>query len=217
VESGIAQYAVLAVSTLFVIVDPIAVVPAFIAMTPDDSPQARGRTARIACVTTGAVLIGFAVFGDWLFRYLHVTPTAFQLAGSLLLLWIALDMLHGRRSEAQETNEEVLAGAAKEEIAITPLAVPMMAGPGAISTTMILANQAATGLQMAVLIASIVAVSGVSYLIFVLAIRGTHLLNPVALKLTSRLMGLLLAAVAVQFALDALAQAGLCAAASANR
>jgi multiple antibiotic resistance protein len=70
---------------------------------------------------------------------------------------------------------------------------------------------------MAVLIASIVAVSGVSYLIFVLAIRGTHLLNPVALKLTSRLMGLLLAAVAVQFALDALAQAGLCAAASANR
>ncbi len=205
----VVEYAVLALSTLFVIVDPIAVVPAFLAMTPDDPPAVRRRTARLACTVTAGVLLAFALLGDWILSYLRITPAAFQLAGSLLLLRIALDMLHGRRSEAQETNEEVLAGAAKQEIAISPLAVPMMAGPGAISMTLILANQASTVFHKAVLLTAIASVSAASYAIFLLAIRGTHRLSPVALKLTSRLMGLLLAAVAVQFALDGFAQAGV--------
>lgn len=209
-ETGLLEYGVLALTTLFVIVDPIAVVPAFLAMTPEDTAATRFRTARLACVVTAAVLIGFALAGEWIFRYLHVTLTAFQLAGSLLLLRIALDMLHGRRSEAQETNEEVLAGAAKHDIAVSPLAVPMMAGPGAISTTLILINQAPTIAHRAVVLAAISAVALISYGILSLAIRGTHRLSPLALKLASRLMGLFLAAVAVQFALDGLSRAGFC-------
>lgn len=207
-ETGLSEYAVLALTTLFVIVDPIAVAPAFLAMTPEDSVETRDRTARVACTITAAVLIAFAVAGEWIFRYLRVTPAAFQLAGSLLLLRIALDMLHGRRSEAQETNEEVLAGAAKHDIAVSPLAVPMMAGPGAISTAVILMNQAQTAAQRFVLLLAICLVALTSYGILSLAIRGTRWLSPVALKLASRLMGLFLAAVAVQFALDGLSWVG---------
>lgn len=202
------EYAVLAFTTLFVIVDPIAVVPAFLAMTPEATVESQLRTARVACSVAAGVLATFTLLGEWIFRYLHVSPAAFQIAGSVLLLRIALDMLHGQRSASQETNEEVLAGAAKEDIAVSPLAVPMLAGPGAISTALILYHQAATAAQRLVLFAVIGAVALASYGIFVLAIRGVHRVSPLALKLLNRLMGLLLAAVAVQFALDGLELAG---------
>jgi multiple antibiotic resistance protein len=204
------EYSVLAFTMLFVIVDPIAVVPAFLAMTPERTPEEQVRTARVACGVAAAVLAAFTLLGEWIFHYLRVTPAAFQLAGSILLLRIALDMLHGQRSAAQETNEEVLAGAAKDDVAVSPLAVPMLAGPGAISTAIILYQQAAHPAQRILLFVVIGAVLLVSYGIFVLAIHGVHRLSPLALKLLNRLMGLLLAAVAVQFALDGLQQLGWC-------
>ncbi len=200
------EYTVLAFTTLFVIVDPLAVVPAFLAMTPDQSDEVRLRTARVACSVAAAVLFLFTLLGEGILGYLHVSPAAFQIAGSILLLRIALDMLHGQRSAAQETNEEVLAGAAKEDIAVTPLAVPMLAGPGAISTSLILFHQAGSFLQRLMLFGVIALVALVSYGIFALAVHGIHRVNPLALKLMNRLMGLLLAAIAVQFALDGLAQ-----------
>lgn len=204
------EYTVLAFTMLFVIVDPIAVVPAFLAMTPEQSDEARLRTARVACSVAAGVLFVFTILGDAIFRYLHVSPGAFQIAGSILLLRIALDMLHGQRSAAQETNEEVLAGAAKEDIAVSPLAVPMLAGPGAISTSLILFHQAESLLQRLTLFVVIALVAVVSYGIFALAIRGVHRMSPLAMKLVNRLMGLLLAAVAVQFGLDGLGQVGWC-------
>ncbi|GBD25541.1 hypothetical protein HRbin30_00864 [bacterium HR30] len=203
---GWLEYTILSFTTLFVIVDPIAVVPAFLAMTPDQSSEARLNTARVACSVAAGVLFAFTILGEAIFRYLHVSPAAFQIAGSILLLRIALDMLHGQRSAAQETNEEVLAGAAKEDVAVSPLAVPMLAGPGAISTSLILFQQAGSLLQRLTLFVVIALVALVSYGIFALAVHGIHRVSPLALKLVNRLMGLLLAAVAVQFALDALAQ-----------
>ena len=203
------EYTLLAFSSLFVIVDPIAVVPAFVAMTPNDPPAARLRMARLACLVAAGVLTLFALAGKWIFKVLGITLPAFQIAGSVLLLRIALDMLYAKRSAAQETNEEVEAGAAKEDIAITPLGVPMLAGPGAISTALILMSQARGWEQQVALFVCIAVVSLLSYLIFHLAAHGARRLSPLALKLVTRLMGLLLAAVAVQFALNGLGQTQL--------
>jgi multiple antibiotic resistance protein len=197
-------YILLAVSSLFVILDPIAVVPAFIAMTPQDSAAVKLRMARLACCVAAGVLMLFAAAGPVIFKVMGITLPAFQVAGSILLLRIALDMLYAKRSGAKETDEEVAAGAAKDDIAITPLGVPMLAGPGSISTALILLNQARGVVEVIALFASIAAVCFCSYWVLWLAVRGAHYLNPLALKLMARLFGLLLAAVAVQFIINAL-------------
>jgi multiple antibiotic resistance protein len=203
------EYTLLAFSSLFVIVDPLAVVPAFVAMTPNDAPAAQLRMARMACIVATGVLLLFALAGKWIFQLLGITLPAFQIAGSILLLRMSLDMLYAKRSAAHETREEVEAGTAKDDIAITPLGVPMLAGPGAISAVLILLNQAHGVPQYLALLFCIVAVCGLSYLIFRLAIKGARMLSPLALKLVTRLMGLLLAAISVQFAINGLAQTPL--------
>jgi multiple antibiotic resistance protein len=200
------EYSFLALTSIFVTLDPIAIVPAFIAMTPNNSPPDKLRMARLACCVAGGVLVLFAAAGKIIFKVMGITLPAFQAAGSILLLRIALDMLYARRSQASETDEEVAAGAVKDDIAITPLGVPMLAGPGAISTVLILLNQAKGPAQVVVLFASIVVVCFVSYVVFWLAVRGAHYLNPLALKLVTRLFGLLLASMAVQFLFNALEQ-----------
>ena len=198
----LAEFILLAISSLFVIVDPLATVPAFLAMTGNYTPEQRIRTARLACVTMTVVLLAFAAAGTVLFRIFGITMAAFQIAASIVLLIIALDMLRVQRSRVQETHEEKLAGSEKDDIAITPLAIPMLAGPGAISTTILLQNEAKTLLEHAVLYGCIVVVAALSYLIFRLAVRGARWLSPIAMSIAIRVMGLLLAAVAIQFMLN---------------
>ena len=186
------------------IVDPLATVPAFLAMTPNDTPAQRLRTARLACCTMAAVLLAFSVAGKVIFRIFGITMPAFQMAASIVLLIIALDMLRVQRSRVQETHEEKLAGSEKDDIAITPLAIPMLAGPGAISTTILLQNEAKTVAQHVALYCCIAAVAVACYLIFRLAARSARWLSPIAMSIAIRVMGLLLAAVAVQFMLNAI-------------
>ena len=197
-------YILLAFSSLFVIVDPLAAVPAFIAMTPQDGPEERIRMARLACCVMAGVLLVFALTGQLIFKLLGITMPAFRLAASVVLLLVALDMLRARRSRVQETTEETAAGAEKTDIAVTPLAVPMLAGPGAISTAILLENQA-DGIEKTVaLCGCILAVSAVSYLILRWSAQGARWLSPIATSIAIRIMGLLLAAVAMQFALNAI-------------
>ena len=203
------EYIFLAASSLFVIVDPLATVPAFLAMTPTDTPQQRIKMARLACCVMAGVLIVFAAAGKWIFKFLGITMPAFQLAASIVLLLVALDMLRARRSRMHETSEETAAGAVKTDIAVAPLAIPMLAGPGAISTAILLQNQAANaGPQMALYCAAlygcILAVALASYLIFHLSANGARWLGPITMNITVRIMGLLLASVAFQFMLNAL-------------
>jgi multiple antibiotic resistance protein len=206
---SLSAYFLLALSSLFVVINPIAAVPAFIAMTARDGVPSRLRMARLACVVAAGVLTLFVLSGRWLFKLLGITLPAFQVAGSMLLMSIALAMLHARRSAVQETQEETEAGASKDDIAITPLGVPMLAGPGAISTSLILMNQAQNWTQKGSLLVAIGAVSLASYWILRISAEGAKWLSPLALKLLTRLMGLLLAAVAVQFALNGLEQTDL--------
>ena len=203
---SLSEYILLAGGSLFVIVDPLATAPAFLAMTPDDTPAERLRTAKVACCTMAAVLLVFSVAGSMIFKVFGLTMPAFQIAASIVLLLIALDMLRVQRSRVQETHEEKQAGTEKDEIAVTPLAIPMLAGPGAISTTILLQNEAQTVAQHLALYGCIVAVALASYLTFRLAVRGARWLNPIAMSIAIRIMGLLLAAIAVQFMLNALKQ-----------
>ena len=203
------EYTLLAFTSLFVVMDPIATAPVFIAMTHGNTAPARLRMARIACLVAAGVLMLFAMTGQGLFKILGVTLPAFQIAGSILLLRIALDMVYAQRSAAKQTDEEVEAGLIKDDIAITPLGVPMLAGPGAISTALILLSQARGVAQHIALFGCILAVCGASYVTLAFAAKHAGRLNPLALKLVTRLMGLLLAAVAVQFALSGLAESPL--------
>ena len=198
------EYALFAFSSLFVIVDPIATVPAFIAMTARDTVAHRLRMARMACLVMVGVLTGFALVGKTLFTLLGITLPALQVAGALVLLLVALDMLRAQRSAVQETAEETAAGTGKDDIAITPLAIPMLAGPAAISTVILLEAQAATWTQRGVLLACLVAVGLASYVILALSATGAKWLSPIAEKIITRLMGLLLAALAVQFLFNGL-------------
>ena len=198
------EYSLFAFTSLFVIVDPVATVPVFMMMTVHDSPASQKRTIRIATLVSTGVLMLFALAGPWIFKVLGLTLPAFQIAGSVLLLRIALDMLYAQRSRDRQSDEEVEAGTAMDDIAITPLAVPMLAGPGAVSTALILLNQANGLAQQIALFVCIAAVFLSAYVILRLGIKGARLLNPLALKLFTRLMGLLLAAIAVQFAIDGL-------------
>jgi multiple antibiotic resistance protein len=198
------EYILLAASSLFVIVDPLAVVPAFLAMTPNDTAEQRIRTARLACCVTAGVLLLFSVAGQLVFKVMSITMPAFQIAASILLLLVALDMVRAQRSRVQETHEERKAGIEKTDIAVTPLAIPMLAGPGAISTVILLQNEAKDIPHRIALYGCIVAVSLVSYLILRISARGARWLSPIVMSIAIRIMGLLLAAVAIQFMLNAI-------------
>ena len=198
------EFTLLAFGSIFVIVDPIAVVPSFLAITPGDTPAQRERMARWACFIMAGVLLAFALLGKWIFMFLGITLPAFQIAGSIVLMLVALDMLRAQRSRVQETREETEAGAHKVDIAITPLAIPMLAGPGAISTVILLHNQAQNVAQNVALCGCILGVAAATYVILRLSATGARWLNPIAMKITTRIMGLLLAAVASQFMINAL-------------
>lgn len=203
------EYLVLVISSLFVIVDPIAAVPTFLGMTPHNTAAQRIRMAWVACGVAALVLMGFATIGQAVFNLLGITMPAFQIAGSILLMLVALDMLRARRTEVKETAEETAAGAEKDDVAVTPLAVPILAGPGACSTVLILHEQAKNVIEIVLLYSSIALVCLISFAIFWLAARHARLLPPITLRVITRLMGLLLAAIAVQFFLTGIDGSGL--------
>jgi multiple antibiotic resistance protein len=155
------------------------------------------------------VLILFAATGKLIFRLLGIGMAAFQMAGSLILLLVALDMLRARRGPVRETAAETDAGVAKADIAVTPLAIPMLAGPGAISSVILLEQKARGFNQTAAVYATVVAVLLISFLILHLSAHGARWLKPLAMTVITRIMGLLLAAIAFQFLLDALRAEGL--------
>lgn len=198
------EYAFLTFGSLFAIVDPFAVIPTFLAMTVRDSAEQRRRMARTACITCAGVMAFFALAGPAIFKLFGITLPAFQVAGGLVLLLSALDMLRAQKSPLKETPEEAAEGMSKDDIAITPLAVPMLAGPGAITTSIVLANKAHGLPQKAVFYALIALVALVSYFVLTIAADGAKRLSSTFLNIVTRLMGLLLAAIGVQLILSAL-------------
>ena len=195
------------VSVLF-LVDPPGTVPAFLALTARFSPAKRNRIARTACVTATITLAAFALGGTYLFRALGLTLPAFQIAGGLILFLVALDMIRAERP-TQESADEMKESTAGGDVAITPLAIPLLAGPAALSTVAVLMAQADSVIKMASVFAAIVTTGAVAYVTLRLAGPVQRRLGLTGIHVLGRVLGLVLAGIAVQFVLDGLAAAGL--------
>ena len=203
------DFAILCFSSLMAIVDPVGLIPAFLAITPGKSAADRVRISALACTITFLVLSVFAFFGQLILKLLSVTLPAFQIAGGILLFFMAIDMLNARMTGIRQTQEEQDAGVDKTDIAVTPLAIPMLAGPGAITTVMILSSHVSGLGHAAILLMSILLVSLLSFGVFYMIAMRASFISVIVQKIFTRLMGLLLAAMSVQFILNGLATSGL--------
>lgn len=180
--------------TLFVIIDPPGIVPVFLALTAGHGPTEMPRLARQAVATSLAVITLFAVLGDRLLSYLHISLPAMQGAGGLLLLLVALQLLTGNGSEP-ERQEDV-------NIALVPLGVPLLAGPGAIVATILFARDAGSAPQLVSLAVAIVAVHVVLWASMRYSTAIARALGKSGITILTRISGLLLAAIAVQLVAD---------------
>jgi multiple antibiotic resistance protein len=202
------QFGLLAFTSIFFLVDPLAAIPTFLVITARDDAAGRRETAKIAAITCCIVLLSFAFAGTLIFRLFGITLAAFKIAGGVILMLIGLDMLRARRSTTKETFDETREGAEKENAGIIPLGIPMLAGPGSISTVMVLMGQSSEWWQTASICIAIVITAVLSYLILAGADRVRRYLGETGSRVLTRLMGLLLTAIAVQFILNGLVDLG---------
>ena len=178
---------------LTVIMDPVGVAPIFLAVTSRLSVAERQRAAVRAALAAGGLILGFALFGQFVLEYLNVSVQSLSIAGGLLLLLVALEMLRGMDTPT---------GASGDDVALVPLATPLVAGPGAIATVIVLSQQnPSTGGRAAVLLGALVAVVVVG-LTFLCAERLARSLSPAIISFLTRVLGLLLAAIAVQLVVE---------------
>jgi multiple antibiotic resistance protein len=197
------EFLISALVTLAVVVDPLGLVPAFVAITQGLPARSRRSVALRACLIAAAILAGSALIGDWLLRTLSITLPAFRIAGGLLLFSIASEMVFGVRTVRQSRQAEEAIEEHVRNIAAFPLAIPLMAGPGAITATVLLAGRAGGDpLRLGALLGVIAVVLALCLVVFTLAARIAKLLGTTANVVLSRLLGVLLAALAVQFVID---------------
>ncbi len=207
--ANLLQFSFVALTSIFFLVDPIAAVPTFLIITANADKQHRQRMARRAAWTCFAVLCSFAIAGTLIFKLFGITLPAFKIAGGVILLLIGVDMLQARRSKTKETPSETQEGADKEDAGIIPLGVPMLAGPGSISTVMVLMSGASAWWYAIPILAAIAITALSSYWTLAAADRVRGYLGETGIGILTRLMGLLLTAIAIQFMLNGLTDIGL--------
>lgn len=204
----ILSLSLVSLSAIFFVVDPFAAVPFFLAMTRNDPVEKRRETALRAALTAGLILATFALAGGFLFKLLGISLGAFKIAGGVVLLLLALDMIRTQPSRTRITEGEVEAGADKEDIAVIPLAMPLLAGPGSIATVIVLMARARAGewWHAIPVLGAIVVTAAASFLILAGAARTERVLGRTGLAILERAAGLLLVAIAIQFMLDGLGE-----------
>jgi multiple antibiotic resistance protein len=212
-HSAYVRFSLLALSSIFFLVDPFAALPTFLAITQGDDAQHRRNIARKASFTALIVLATFAFAGEAIFRLFGITLPAFEIAGGIILLLIGLDMLQAKRSATQEVVGDTAAAAQKEDAGIVPMGIPMLAGPGAITSVMVLVGQAQSSahprMQMAAIFAAIGITALVCYLVLGNSDKVARMLGDTGIRILIRIMGLLLVALAVQYFVNGLADLGV--------
>jgi multiple antibiotic resistance protein len=203
------RFSVLALSSIFFLVDPFAALPTFLAVTAGSDADRRKRIARKASLTALIFLSAFAVAGQYIFKMFGITLPAFEIAGGVILLLIGLDMLEAKRSATQEASGDTEAAASKEDAGIVPLGIPMLAGPGAIASVMVLVGQAQTRWQMAAILGSIFITAAICYFVLGNSDRVARALGETGIRILVRIMGLLLVALAVQYFVNGMADLGV--------
>jgi multiple antibiotic resistance protein len=205
------RFSVLALSSIFFLVDPFAAIPSFLAITESADAVRRKRMARKGALTCFIVLTSFAVGGQLIFRLFGITLPAFEIAGGMILLLIGLDMLQAKRSATQEAHGDTEEATAKEDAGIVPLGIPMLAGPGAISSVMVLVGQAPKlwHWEMGAILGSIAITRLVSYWVLAGAGRVRRVMGETGIRVLVRVMGLLLVALAMQYFVNGLTDLGV--------
>jgi multiple antibiotic resistance protein len=209
-HSAYVRFSLLALSSVFFLVDPFAALPTFLAVTAGSDKAQRRRTALKASVTAWILLSAFALAGQLIFRMFGITLPAFEIAGGIILLLIGLDMLNAKRSATQETGAEAEAAAEKEDAGIVPLGIPMLAGPGSITAVMVLVGQAQGKITLILTILAVIFITAaICYLVLGNSDRVASFLGDTGIRILVRIMGLLLVALAVQYFVNGAVDLGL--------
>jgi multiple antibiotic resistance protein len=205
------HFSLLALSSIFFLVDPFAAIPSFLAITESAEPKRRKRMARKAALTCFIVLTSFALGGQLIFKMFGITLPAFEVAGGLILLLIGLDMLEAKRSATQEATGDTEEASHKEDAGIVPLGIPMLAGPGAISSVMVLVGQVPSPWhwEMGAILGAITVTALVSYWVLAGAGKVRQVMGETGIRILVRIMGLLLVALAMQFFVNGLMDLGV--------
>jgi multiple antibiotic resistance protein len=192
---------------LTIVVDPIGIAPLFAALTLGDPPQLVRATAIRGTAIAGVVLIGFAVVGDRSLQALSITTPAFQIAGGILLFLIAVDMLFVRHSGLRSTTEsEQREAQHRKDISVFPLAIPLIAGPGAMTTVLLkVAERDGDAIAVALVVAALLVILPVTVLVLLSARRIVQLTGETGANVVTRVLGVVLAALAVQYVIDGVA------------
>ncbi|MDQ2741070.1 MAG: MarC family protein [Chloroflexota bacterium] len=195
-----------ALVTIFIVVDPIAISPLFLALTPTMKQNEKLRVMRRAVLVAAGILIAFAAVGRLLLNGLGITIQAFYIAGGILLLLISIDMLFARPSRTRETPEEGEAARQSADISVFPLAIPILAGPGAIATIVLYMSLAGTNVfKIAAVLLALAISLAAAYLSMRLSTLVVRVLGETGINVVGRVAGILLAALAVQFVLNGVA------------
>jgi len=184
---------------MLAIVNPIGAVPLFISLTSNQQREERYRTATIASITTAAVLAGACLFGDELLRIFGVSIASFRVGGGVLLLLMSISMFHAEQSRSRQTPEEAIEAEERTGVAVVPLAIPLLSGPGAISTMIIYTTQGRGPVHIAILIGGSLLVGAIVWISLRLAVPIGTVLGRTGINIATRLMSLFLAAIAVEF------------------
>ncbi len=204
------EFAITTFAAIFAIVNPIGNIPLFTAVTEGYSPELKRKVIIKTCLVTFGVLTGFGIFGQYVFLVYGITIPAFKIAGGILLFSVAFSMMQGQRPRAKMTEEENLDAMSKEEIGVVPLGIPLFAGPGAITTVMIYvsyATRANDAFDLAAVFISIIATTLISYILLTYSQRIFNRMGRSGALAFSRIIGLLLAAVAVSFIMSGIFEA----------
>lgn len=194
------KFGVVALSAIFFVIDPFATAPIFLSITSGDTAAQRRRTAARAALASWIVLSLFALAGGLIFKAFGISLGAFKIAGGVMLLLMAIDMMRAQPSPTRSTLEEQVESQSRDDVAIFPLAVPMLAGPGAIATVMVLMSKAAWDpVRTPLVFVAVTVTCGAAYLLMRSAARAEKWLPKTLLRAFERIMGLLLAAIAIEF------------------
>ena len=193
------EYFIKTFSSIFIIMGPFSVVPVFISITENNTPKERNLIIKKTGITVLGICIFFALLGNGIFRFFGFSINSFRIAGGLLLLIMAIHMLHAKRSQIRQTEHEEKEGLEKEDVSIFPLAIPMITGPGAISTVVLQAGEAVTMLQKMMLFFTIALSTFLICLILRMSKYLLRLLGHTGINIITRLMGLVLAAIAIEY------------------
>jgi multiple antibiotic resistance protein len=190
--------------SLLALINPIGAIPFFISLTTQQTEQEKFRTIKVASISVAIVVALSALLGQQIIGFFNITVASLQVGGGLIMIMMAMNMLNAQTGRAKATPEEEDEAEAKASIAVVPLAIPLLTGPGSISTVIVYAGKTKHWWELIILVALGVALGAVVYVVFRAADPIARLIGRTGINIGTRLMGLILSALAVEFIVDGL-------------